>query len=405
MPLWFGALVLGSLLAVGPAQAATFVVNSNADDNAVGPTSDGICDSQPGPPVACTLRAALQEANALAGPDIVHFSIGSGPVTIVPNSSLPNITEQVTIDGTTQPGYTGTPIIELDGTSASVPALLNLIGSASSGSTIRGLVINRTGAGSAIRVAGSSDNVIAGNFLGTDATGTVALGNLVGVTIGSGASATNNNRVGGTTPADRNIISGNTDDGIRIDGGLNPVSNNLIQGNYIGLDVTGTVVLGNSSQGIVILNGASNNTVGGTGMGAGNVISGNSNSGIQILGATATGNRVEGNFIGTNAAGTIPLGNQVGVFLQTSNNRIGGTTAAARNVISGNTVDGIQIESTNATGNLVEGNYIGLGVTGTVAVGNPARVSRSSMARRGTSWEVPDPALATSSPGMATTGS
>ena len=368
--LFLGALALGWLLAVGPAQAATFVVNSNLDDAAVGSTNDGICDSAPGAPVVCTLRAAIQEANGVAGPDIIGFSIGSGPVTIVPGSSLPIISERVTIDGTTQPGFAGTPIVEVDGTSASPPGVLNLnIGS--SGSTIRGLVINRASLNvSAIRVISSSDNVIAGNFLGTDVTGTLALGNNVGVRIGGGSSAADNNRVGGTAAADRNIISGNADDGIQIEGGTGTASNNVIQGNYIGLDATGTVVLGNSSQGISIRSGAANNTVGGTAIGAGNVISGNSNAGIQILNTGTTGNRIEGNFIGTDVAGTTPLGNPVGVFLQASNNRIGGTTGAERNIISGNTVDGIQIVGTSTTGNLVEGNYIGLDVTGTAAMGN-----------------------------------
>jgi hypothetical protein len=118
---------------------------------------------------------------------------------------------------------------------------LTLSGAASSGSTIRGLVINRS-PGVAIRILlGSSNNVIAGNFLGTDLTGTVASGNAVCVFI-----QTSNNRAGGTTAADRNIISGNTVDGIQINGV--GATDNLLQGNYIGLDVTGTAALGNTTR-------------------------------------------------------------------------------------------------------------------------------------------------------------
>src|SRR4029453_8713689 len=126
------------------------------------------------------------------------------------------------------------------------------------------------------------NNVVAGCYLGTDVSGTLARANAVGVLIlGSG------NRGGGTVAADPNVISANNPDGIQLLGG--GAQNNLIQGNYIGLDVTGTADLGNVSQGISMFGGASNNTIGGTVPGARNVISGNNNEGVRIeSGGTGT---------------------------------------------------------------------------------------------------------------------
>ena len=134
------------------------------------------------------------------------------------------------------------------------------LASGASGSTIRGLCINRSPE-AAIHVVDSANNVIAGNFLGTDLAGTTTagFGNIAGVNIHGGASTSN--RVGGTAAADRNIISGNTVDGVQIISG----SNNLVQGNYIGTDMTGTLNRGNTNQGVAVFAGASSNTIGGTG--------------------------------------------------------------------------------------------------------------------------------------------
>lgn len=314
-----GTLLLGSLLAAGPAQAAIFTVDDRGDG--ADAVINGVCDAIE--PAGCTLRAAIQEANALAGLDVINFNILPGGVqTITPASDLPTITNPVTIDGATQPGFAGTPIIEVNAMSAGGNAL-TLSGAASSGSTMRGLVINRS-PGVAIRILlGSTNNVISGSFLGTDVSGTLASGNAVGVFI-----QTNNNRVGGTTAADRNIISGNMVDGVQISGA--GATGNLLQGNYIGLDVTGTAALGNTSQGVAIFSGAANNSVGGTVLGAGNVISGNGNDGVLIASAGTTGNRVEGNFIGTNAGGSVLIGNSRGVEIaaSASGNTIGGTGPA-----------------------------------------------------------------------------
>ena len=251
---------------------------------------------------AGSLRAAITSANGAVGADIINFNIaGVGVHTINLASALPNITDRVTINGTTQPGFAGTPLIELNGTAAGGATSGLILGAGSSGSTIRGLVIDRF-AGSAIRILGSSNNIVAGNFLGTNAAGTAGLGNQVGVFINSSST---NNTIGGTTATDRNLISGNTVDGVQILGA--GTQGNVVEGNYIGLDVTGTVDLGNTNQGVAIFGGASNNTIGGTAAGAGNVISGNGNVGVQIDDAAETGNAIWGNSIYGNGSLGIDL--------------------------------------------------------------------------------------------------
>ena len=218
------------------------------------------------------------------------------------------------------------------------------------------------GAGSGIGMFRTTANQVVGNFIGTDVTGTSPLGNVgSGIVIGIGASA---NSICGTSVSGRNIISGNTRNGVRIDGN----GATVVQGNFIGTDLTGTIGLGNGGDGVLIT--TDGNTIGGTTAGARNIISDNGSDGVSIIN-NATGNLVQGNFIGTDVTGTAPLGNaNVGVLIEAAtNNTIGGATAGARNVISGNAFDGVFL-ATMATGNLVQGNFIGTDVTGTAAIGN-----------------------------------
>ena len=245
-----------------------------------------------------SLREAILATNNTAnvgGADRIFFNIsGSGPHTItVASGGLPAITGAVEIDAASEPDYVSTPVIELSGASAGSASGL-VLDAGSSGSTIRGLAINRFSL-SAIRILNSSNNTVAGNFLGTSAAGTAALGNQVGVYLTGGSS---NNVIGGSTAADRNIISANTVDGVQIFGA--GTSGNLIRGNVIGLDITGTVDLGNTNQGVAIFNGATNNWVGGTGAGEGNIISGNGGDGVIVNNNTSTGNRILGNSIYAN---------------------------------------------------------------------------------------------------------
>ena len=225
--------------------------------------------------------------------------------------------------------------------------------------------------GDAVVVTGGGSNTIAGNFFGLRTDGTTLLGNRDGVTIYAGS---DNNTVGGTTAADRNVFGGNTANGVDISGASGGSSGNVVEGNFIGTDATGTIAKANASDGIHLSNGTTNNTIGGTATGAGNVISGNSGFGISLSGTGTSGNVVEGNYLGTTVSGDTALPNLVGVYILggAAGNTVGGLTATpgtgAGNVISGNSFDGITIDAGDNT--IVQGNIIGLNAAGTAAVGN-----------------------------------
>ena len=378
---------------------AIFTVNSTSD--AVGANTDvnlgdGVCFTGtilPNGEEECTLFAALQEANATSGLDLIAFAIDNtnfplvnGAHTIQPSGPLPGVIDSVIIDGTTEPDFVGTPMVELDGTNAGVNA--NGLALAAGSSTVRGLVINRF-ALIGVSIGGtSSGNVVVGNYLGTDVTGTVSDPTPgspnSGDEFGNGRDGVRitfspNNQIGGTSPSDRNIISGNIGLGVNI--GTPASSNNRVQGNYIGTDVTGTVALPNSpggGGGGVGVTDAPNNLIGGIAPGAGNLISGNGSltTGVAINFPASTGNQVQGNLIGTDATGASALANGTGVVIKSaSGNTIGGTTPEARNIISGNASAGIQILTLNDAegstfGNTVQGNYIGTDITGTQALRN-----------------------------------
>jgi parallel beta-helix repeat protein len=314
-------------------------------------------DSGPG-----SLRQAILDANAIAGPNVIRFAIGSGLKTIAPASMLPAITDPVTIDGTTQPGYTGTPIIELDGSSAGdADGLLVSPG----GSVIRGLVVNRF-AYSGIALYPGGGNLIENCYIGTDATGTLDRGNRrSGIYIAGGSSG---NTIGGTAPGAGNLISGNDRSGIGIyQAGT---AGNRIVGNRIGTNAEGTAAIGNSHRGIEMAGGTTANTIGGTIAGAGNLISGNSWEGIALFDTGTSNHLFQGNRIGTNAEGTTAIPNSSGVWLSrgTSANTIGGATAGASNLISGNTNVGILIHDSDD--NTVLGNRIGTDADGLAAIPN-----------------------------------
>ena len=388
------AAVIFAISANSANSATTFVVNDKFDSSDEDLT-DNACD------VAvliagdqCTLRAAIEQANATSGADTINFNIPDDPSisgdevrTISPISALPNITEQVTINGYSQPGAspnTNGPglgdnavlRVELNGSSAGANASgLSITSTTSGNSKVRGLVINRFGQ-YGILLSGQG-NVVEGNFIGTNPAGDTALGNgTAGVIINPSGSATGNNTVGGTTPAARNLISGNG-----LSGGvwINAGDANKVQGNLIGTKASGTEPLGNLGNG-VWLRGGVGNVVGGTTAAARNVISGNGQNGVLfdvgIIGDQVGGNLVQGNYIGTDVTGTADVGNsQAGVVLDGTNgtmslNTIGGSTIGARNVISANGQEGVSILDAGATNNFVAGNYIGTDKTGTAALGN-----------------------------------
>ena len=260
-----------------------------------------------------SLHEAILNANANVGvTDTITFNItdplvGGAHTFTIGAGGLPTITDTVIIDGTTDSDYAGTPVIVLDGSSAGAGISGITLGAGSDGSTIRGLVINQF-AHSGIMVDGSDNNTITGNYIGTD-------------------------------------VSGNT---------------------QAGNDVQATGITVSDSSG---------NVIGGSGSDA-NVLSGNRLRGVIIVGSTSTGNTVLGNFIGTNADGSAALtnigsGQQMGVYLyDTPGNTIGGTTADAENIISGNITYGIYAWGPNTNGNEIQGNTIGLDATRLIAIGN-----------------------------------
>jgi len=352
-----------------------------------------------------SLRQAILDANAAPGADLIDFNIpGDGVHTISPTSALPGITGPVTIDGYTQPGASPNTLavgnnavllIELTGSSAGQVDGLRLFGG---NSTVRGLVINRFQA-DGIEIQ-SRANVIEGNFIGTDPTGTLNRGN--GTVQGEGIfirpvsgqpagweHSADGNRIGGPTPDARNVITGSGGGHARLF--ITVSSNNVIQGNYIGTNAAGTASLaGGAMRGVWITTGngdagngpADGNLIGGTAPGAGNLISGNGFQGISLTGSSfvTTNTVIQGNYIGTDAAGTAAVPNGLGGIelgvtgAGAAGTLIGGTAAGARNIISGNGVGGAGIQIGNGeaatTGNIVQGNYVGTDVTGTFAVPN-----------------------------------
>jgi len=337
------ALLLG--LASAPLVAATFSVTN---------TNDSGADS---------LRQAILDANANPGTDTIEFNIpGAGVHTITPLTALPAATETVTIDGYTQPGSSvntdpiatnAVILIEIDGSAAGPANGIQFV--SHDGSLLRGVAINRFTAGVMIN-GGLTGCTVRGCFLGTDATGSTALPNTQGV-----ASSTPGTLIGGPAPADRNLISGNS---VGISAGSN---GGVIQGNLIGTDATGTLPVGNTDTGIVCVNGnGAGMLIGGPNPGESNVISGNLR-GIYLE-QPNTVDVVQGNLIGTNAAGTGPLGNGVGIYENFGgfNSIIGGIGAGEANVIAYNSAQGILFTNNGGSNNSTRGNSIhdngGLGI-------------------------------------------
>ena len=325
-------------LAAATTHAATFTVTNTLD------SGDG------------SLLQAINDANIAGGTNTIAFNIpGGGVKTIYVNNTIPNFNNPTTLDGYTQPGSSSNTLavgnnaillIEITTTNSSQGFVTQ-----SPGCLIRGIVINGFDPGVSIGIGGPS-GVVEGCFIGTDATGTNASPHttLTGIYCPFG-----NNRIGGTNPWQRNVISG-CGVGIETFNGIS--TNSLFVGNYIGTDKTGTKAVPNvtgihiESPGNIISN---------------NVVSGNSGNGILVIAYDAL---IQGNFIGTDATGTNALGNgNVGIALQSDvGTTIGGTTVEARNIISGNLGTGIDLGNSEQIG--VFGNFIGTDVTGTKALGN-----------------------------------
>ncbi len=383
-----GAVAMFMLMAMGlpvpAAQAATIVVNTTSDLFAVGGD--------------CTLREAMESARdntavdgcACGGVnDVITFNINAatdagcsgGVCTIQPTTSLPTLygSGNVTIDGYTQgagaayPATAGSEAeirIVIDG--SLVPGSPNGFNIQSPDNVISGLAINQFSYGVAIAGTSATGNSVRGNYIGTDFTGTSAFGNCgAGVWLSAAGAG---NVVGGTLPADRNIISGNGcipasgyGAGVYLSGAT---SGSMISGNYIGTTADGLSALGNSGSGVIISQDSNNNTIGGSASGSGNIISGNAGDGITINGGTTDphDNTIEYNWIGidvTGAAALANVGNGIQILNGANSNVIG-----PGNIISGNTQSGILIWTAGTNGNGIKGNFIGTDLTGTAAIPN-----------------------------------
>ena len=369
-----------SAVLTGTAQAFSPVVVSTGAIGGVdfGFNFDTVVNINPGG--QGSLRQAITNANALgndaalavagrtAGVEHVVFMLADGSTRpglrntfpsqfaagiaiITPGSVLPTVNAALVLDAQTQPGWVQDPIVELRGTSAGAVAGLTLSAGAS---TVRGLIVNRYGS-HGISVTGGAGHTVQGCWVGADATGAAAAANTgAGISVSTTAVGL---QIGGTTAAQRNVLSGNTSHGLNVDGG----SAVVVQGNYVGTNASGTAAVANGGRGVFLGAAVTAATLGGTAAGAGNVISGNTDTGAWLDGGAAT---VQGNTIGLNAAGTTALANAHGLRVNSSGHLVGGTTTAARNVIAGNSGRGIWL---SAGGNTVQGNYLGTNAAGTLA--------------------------------------
>jgi CSLREA domain-containing protein len=364
------------------ALAVTITVNSMLDVVA----NDGVCTLREAIIAANTdtaSGAAAGECVAGSGTDAIAFAIpGSGVHIITLATPLPPITQPVTIDGYTQPGASPNTLgagdnavlqIEIDASvTPAFPGYAAFYITGGGGSTLRGLNVhgNPTNSAALIAIDGAANNVVEGNFVGTNVTGTASASTATnGVVIFNPGSS--NNRVGGTAPQQRNVISGNGGGGIGVSLGG---TGNQILGNYVGVNAAGTAAVPNAIGMSVQTTGTL--TVGGTASGAGNLVSGNTTHGIEAVGCgtVACTIAIQGNLVGTNATGSAAIGNgNIGIWVEQTSGQlsgpvtIGGTAFGAGNVVSGNqfgilTVDGVGVS--------ILGNKIGTDIGGNVAIGN-----------------------------------
>jgi hypothetical protein len=331
-----GSTILGFSVPFNIGGVVSFVVTSAAD-------------SGPG-----TLRQAILNANANAPSiDTITFNI-SGPTKITLATALPAISDAVHVDATTQPGF-GANRVWVDG--GGMPGAGFVVSAGGGGSSIRGLSITGFTA-HGIRLL-ADGNLVSANLIGVMPTGASAP-NGEGVWV----DGTKNNVIGGPAAADRNVISGNAGHGVLITGGADATGNKVL-GNYIGINLLGTAALPNGGAGVSL---SAPSTIGGPG--AGNVISGNNQGGI-VVSADDSQSTIQGNFIGTNAAGTLAIPNLLdGIAISDAEfSLIGGTTPGAGNVISGNFGSGISLTN-DASATKIQGNIIGLTAAGNARLGN-----------------------------------
>jgi trimeric autotransporter adhesin len=360
------AVMTIAVIGVGETHAIapqTYTVTTTTDDPAL-----ATCDLAGSGP--CSLRAAIIAANAHpsdAGPDVIQFKIPPYAIQTIELSAtygeLPVLTGPTLVDGTTQPEDVSTPscidvrklqCIRLDGSHTSGGGLF----ANSTGITIQGMAIYSFEHAAMIGVFSAADGtVIRRNDLGMPDGESTVPNSYEGVFVEGGATGV---VIGGDDAADRNIIAGNLQSGVRIVG-----DGNVVKGNYIGIGHDGLQALPNN---VGVLVQGNDNQIGVPGHG--NLISGNGvdtfTSGVWVQ--TGMNNTIAGNYIGTNAAGdgAVPNGYGIHVNMAAAGTIIGGSTAPARNVISGNAYNGVRLEDDVNT--IVKGNYIGPNAGGTAGL-------------------------------------
>jgi hypothetical protein len=338
------ALVSSVAIAVGGARvgAQTFTV-TNANDSGAG-----------------SLRQAILSSNISLGPNFIHFAIpGSGVHTIALATSLPEITFPVTVDGYTQPGsspntnppghgFNAVLKIEIDGTAVGSQPCLTIGASSAPAMVVKGLVINRCSSQAILIDTPGTGAVVTGNFIGTDPTGSASAGpQEFGLMVQASGAVVSGN-----------LISGNS----QTDARFCVAPGAVITGNLIGTNAAGTAVIEGSNEGLEIAC-ANVITVGGTTPEARNVISVGLSNSARGVAVYSSGTTVEGNYVGTDVTGTLPLGNAVGIYL----NDQGATgSSVLSNVIGGDTI-GVE---DHAGLTVIQGNFIGTDATATREIGN-----------------------------------
>jgi len=372
----------GSLL-VGRSTMAVIEVDTTADGIDFGGAQQ--VGDLPGPDGVTSLREAITAANNTAGIHQIAFNIPEagndfhdGAWWISPSDGnlgpLPDVTASATIDGYTQTSNRGDtnpegPELVVDG--SGLAAGDGLVLSGANAGVIDAAVQHMPGSG--VRLVGAVDPVVAGCFLGATVAGDAAAGNGIGIEVVGGTTGAVLGGAGthGTTllVADRVVVSGNLGDGVVISGV--GTSGARLLASLVGVGVDGVTAVGNGVRGVAVSDGADGAGVGGPGTGEGNTISGNGGAGVEVTGTSTTGVLVVGNRVGTDVSGTAAVPNAVGIVVSGgADTTIGGASATASNVVSGNASYGIEVWSADVVGASILGNLVGVDEAGATALAN-----------------------------------
>ncbi|MCR5424899.1 MAG: right-handed parallel beta-helix repeat-containing protein [Bacteroidales bacterium] len=353
-------LIILALLVAFSADATVYIVTNTGDSG------------------SGSLRDALTQCSNTAGPHTIRFNIPTTDVgynaqvgvwTISPATTYPYIQNaDVSIDGSSQTTFCGNtnplgPEIVIDGGDI-VDYGFRFMNAARA--KLKDLCICCFT--EAAQFYNSPHSTVTGCYIGIDPTGAAARGNYIGLEFISGS---DNCTIGGNTLTARNVISGNEHIGIR----LLDVRSCTVSANLIGTDRTGAYAVPNA-DGMSMEGAVQYCTIGGLTAAERNIISGNLDYGLPLFGVGATGNVIVGNYIGTDITGSYAIGNTYGVLCDDGSfsNRVGGPTAAERNIISGNVGYGIFLYNNGTSRNLIQNNYIGTDHAGLQAVPNTAGI-------------------------------